>query len=61
MTMRTFLLPPKALDAEALVRATAPAIGLTIPEDDDSALAQVFGAVSLWMLQTIREALDATA
>lgn len=34
---------------------------LTIPEDDDSALAQVFGAVSLWMLQTIREALDATA
>lgn len=37
--MRTFLAPPKALDAEALVRATAPAIGLRLPEDEIAEIA----------------------
>jgi hypothetical protein len=34
MSVRTFLPAPEGLDAEAMVRATAPAIGLRLAETD---------------------------
>jgi len=34
---------------------------VTVPEEDETALNQVFGALSLWMLQSMREVLDDAA
>ncbi|WP_299790547.1 AtzG-like protein [uncultured Marivita sp.] len=39
MSVRTFLAAPEGFEAEALVRATAPAIGLRLGEDDVAEIA----------------------